>query len=201
MQRRKLLVGTGALVAGSATTIGTSAFTSVEADRQVSVAVENDADAYLGLEAVDNADATQYVTESDGTLEIDIGDSGNGGSGVNLNAKTEYDSLFRVTNQGTQTVLFFMQYDPDDGQDGFLDGAEVNQENPSGEQSLEFFSEDDGFVLNYPDEGKANAAGISSGGHMDVGLRIDTGGLDGSDLDTEAALFDGSVTLTVLGTE
>jgi hypothetical protein len=201
MQRRKLIVGTGALVAGSATGIGTSAFTSVKADRQVSVAVENDADAYLGLEALDNADADQYVKESNGTLEIDIGDGDNGGSGINLNAKTEYDSLFRVTNRGTQTALFFIQYDPDDGQDGFLDGAEVNQNDPSGEQSLEFFREDDGFVLSFPDGTKANAAGITSGGNVDVGLRIDTGGLDGSELDTQAALFNGSVTITVIGSE
>jgi len=88
--------------------MGTGAFTSVTASRNVDVAVANDSDAYLGLSGTGGPNS-EYVTDSgsSGTLSIDL-DPGQsvsgGGDGVNPNALTEIDHLFEIRNQGTQSV-------------------------------------------------------------------------------------------------
>jgi len=86
--------------------MGTGAFTSVTASRNVDVAVANDSAAYLGLSSTGDANEG-YVTDdgSSGTLSIDL-DGGQSvrGDGVNPNALTEIDHLFQITNQGTQSV-------------------------------------------------------------------------------------------------
>ncbi|MFD1641404.1 DUF1102 domain-containing protein [Halohasta litorea] len=108
MQRRKFVVGVGSLAASGAAAMGTGAFTSVTASRNVDVAVANDSAAYLGLSSTGGANE-EYVTDdgSSGTLSIDL-DAGQsvagGGDGVNPNALTEIDHLFQITNQGTQSV-------------------------------------------------------------------------------------------------
>jgi hypothetical protein len=112
--RRNLLLGVGSLVSGAGVIIGTSAFTSVQAERGVSVETAGDAGAFLALDAT-NATNGAYASETgdDGQLQIDIGglsDSSRdqtveaGGSGVNKNAVTIIKDIFVVRNQGTQTV-------------------------------------------------------------------------------------------------
>lgn len=104
MERRKFVVGLGALASGTAAAVGTGAFTSVEADRSVDVAVEDDASAYLGLDTSGDAN-DQYVSgQGSGEIVIDFDDSTNGGSGVNPNADTVLESVFQIENQGTQEV-------------------------------------------------------------------------------------------------
>lgn len=103
MQRRKFVIGTGALASGAAAVIGTGAFTSVEADRQVDVQVAEDADAYLGLDNSGEANDAYFDTSGD-EYAVDFADSGNGGSGVNPNADTVAEDVFTITNQGTQAV-------------------------------------------------------------------------------------------------
>jgi len=110
MERRKFVVGLGALASGSAAAMGTGAFSSVQADRTVSVEVADDSEAYLRLEG-DGGDNSDYVT-SDGTdgvltIDLDANNSSNvqgGGSGVNPDARTRIDDLFVIENQGTQEV-------------------------------------------------------------------------------------------------
>jgi hypothetical protein len=114
MQRRNLLIGMGSLAAGSAATLGTGAFTSVQAERAVSVETTGDASAFLGLDAT-NATNGAYASKTggDGQLQINIGDLSDssrdrtveaGGSGVNKNAITIIKDIFMLRNQGTQTV-------------------------------------------------------------------------------------------------
>jgi hypothetical protein len=192
----------GSLAAGGAAAMGTGAFSSVEADRSVSVAVENDADAYLGLQPLDNSNANQYVSSTDGTVEINIGGSGNGGTGVNKNAVTKFNELFEITNQGTQSVLVYITYDPNDGQEGFPDvtGTPGNEKDPNGMQDLEFFTGDsDDEILNYPEGQSANAYGLGVGDSHQVGLRLDT--RDHPNLNDSDPLFSGEVTLTAVGLE
>lgn len=95
----------GALASGAAAAVGTGAFTSVTAARDIDVAVGDDASAYLKLEGTNS----HYVVDdgNGGTLAIDM--SGNnptnaGGTGVNPNAVTEFGDLFEIANQGTQSV-------------------------------------------------------------------------------------------------
>jgi len=106
MERRKFVVGLGALASGSAAAVGTGAFTSVTAERSVSVTVAGDNSAYLGLSAVGpNSD---YVDKSSGEVSISLDgleDSSSGsGTGVNPDATTVIEECLRIENQGTQEV-------------------------------------------------------------------------------------------------
>lgn len=200
MERRRFLIGTGALASGSAGAIGTGAFSSVEADRAVSVAVTNDADAYLGLSPNDTLNADRYVDSDGGTIEVSIGASGSSGTGVNQDAVTEFDRLFAVTNQGTQAIAFYIRYDPADAQSGFMPGPdESDRLDPSDpELGLDFYRADTGVALNHPTgrESIDRSVLFDPGESIDVGIRVDTRDFDA---DTESPLFDGSVTVTALG--
>ncbi|OYR62888.1 DUF1102 domain-containing protein [Halorubrum ezzemoulense] len=108
MQRRKFVVGLGALASGGAAAIGTGAFTSVEADRSVDVEVAGDANAYLALKQIPGEpNSQQYVTNQSGEIGFDFSDSnGNvNGTGFNPDATTEVDNLLMVANQGTQSAF------------------------------------------------------------------------------------------------
>jgi len=111
MKRRNVLLGLGALTTSSAAAIGTGAFTSVEAKRDITVEVVGDADAFLSLEAMDGPNADAFVTETDGLLGVNIGETDAGGEGVNAQAGALFDDLFTVTNQGSQGVFVYMDTD------------------------------------------------------------------------------------------
>lgn len=104
--RRSVLIGTAGLIAGSGAIFGTGAFTSVEADRTVTVQTAGDNSAALALETInDSPNSTgddSYVTLSDGTLSIEI-------PNVNLEAVTHINRLFRITNNGTQDVVVYIE--------------------------------------------------------------------------------------------
>ena len=125
MNRRNVLVGLGGLVAGGGALIGTGAFDTVEAERTVTVETAGDADAFLGLEPARNAlglGGDDFVEQTDGTVEISIGDGEN--DGLNQNARTVFNHLVLVSNQGTQDVdsitLEFTDF-PDEGADAIND--------------------------------------------------------------------------------
>ena len=89
-------------IAGAGAAIGTGAFDQINADRTVSVNVEGDADAYLGLEPINSAYAT---TDGDDVLELTFDeDGGAGGDGFNPNSTTHINEVFSISNQGTQDV-------------------------------------------------------------------------------------------------
>lgn len=105
MNRRKLLAALGLLSGGGAVVSGTGAFTSVSAERDVAVEVATDATGYLSIGKVAGSpNSQQYATQTSGEFGIDVSGSGNGGSGVNLDAVTVFADLFEVRNQGTQDV-------------------------------------------------------------------------------------------------
>ncbi|MDV7350872.1 DUF1102 domain-containing protein [Halorubrum distributum] len=114
MERRKFVVGLGALASGSAAAVGTGAFTSVTANRSVDVEVAGDASAYLGIEPVSSSPNSDYVQVNSGEVSIDFSDSNPNtsgtnatlGDGFNPDATTVVNDLLRVTNQGTQPVDF-----------------------------------------------------------------------------------------------
>ena len=157
--------------------MGSGAFSSVEADRSVSVSVENDADAFLALQPSDNVNADEYVEETDGTLEIGIDDSGNGGSGVNFNAKTTFDGLFKMTNQGTQTVQPNMAVDVVE-YEGDLDSGDI-------EDSIVFYAKDvtltgigptnrEDLTGENADPGRGGVTfNLGAGDEVEIGLEID----------------------------
>lgn len=109
MERRKFIAGLGSLTAAGAVGIGTGAFTSVSADRSVSVALEGDDDALLQIQPSDGPNA-DYATQNGNTLEINIDDTNSvGGDGLNDDARTIIRDVFKITNQGTQDVYVFIE--------------------------------------------------------------------------------------------
>lgn len=104
MKRRTVLIGVGATAAGGAV-VGSSAFTSVEAEREVSVDVAGDEDAFLRIAPVDGPNGA-YATTDSGLLRIDLSDDNDDiqGDGLNQNAVTTIRNVFEIANQGTQPV-------------------------------------------------------------------------------------------------
>ena len=115
MQRRKFIAGVGSLAAGAAAVTGTGAFTSVEADRTVNVAVADDASAYLSLDDIDSSPNSEYVDVSGEQVILNLDSTNSGGSGFNAGAKTRIDDLIRVVNQGTQTINVWVTLDAESG--------------------------------------------------------------------------------------
>lgn len=110
MERRKFLIGLGSVAAGSATLVGSGAFTTVEADRAASVETTDDSDAYLRLEPADGPNGTYAQKDTQGRLRINInGNQDVDGHGVNPKAETTMDDVFVVENQGTQPVDFWLK--------------------------------------------------------------------------------------------
>ena len=108
MERRKFVIGMGALASGTAAAVGTGAFSSVEAHRDFAVEVADDSDAYLGLTA-----ESHYARENGGAIELDFSSDnetededgeGLGGEGLNQNGTTMFTHVFSIHNQGTNTV-------------------------------------------------------------------------------------------------
>lgn len=102
MERRKFLIGLGSTAAASTALVGSGAFSSVEANREMSVEVADDADAYLGLTS-----DSHYAVTDNGKLKLDFSSDNateKGGKGLNKDATTSFTHVFTITNQGTKTV-------------------------------------------------------------------------------------------------
>ncbi|WP_152421275.1 hypothetical protein [Natronococcus amylolyticus] len=99
MERRKFLIGAGSTAIGASALVGSGAFSSASVDRGMSVNFSGDAEAYLGLEGT-----SQYADVEDNVLEIDFGETTTGGEGLNNQASMEFTDVFRIKNQGTNTV-------------------------------------------------------------------------------------------------
>jgi hypothetical protein len=172
MNRRKFIAALGAATAGTSAAAGTGAFTSVSADRSVNVTVADDSNAFLGLVPGD----TGLVTESGGTLQINLDGTGTGAEGVNFNAVTqigshenpEEDHAFKIVNQGTQSVMLKMSYYFTDTE--WLDGGE-------GQSFINFTLYDTG---DSPTGSSSENYPIQNGYNRDYPLGQPTGGGFGS---------------------
>ena len=103
MERRKFVIGAGALATGSAAAMGTGAFDLVSARRDFTVEARGDDDgAFLGLQSGSTDGTSDYAEVDDDTLAIDF--SNNHADGVNEEADSRFDDVFTVTNNGTQDV-------------------------------------------------------------------------------------------------
>jgi hypothetical protein len=108
MNRRTFLATLGT-AAGTSAAVGTGAFTSVSANRSVSVQVADDADAFLAM-TPSNGPNGDYASSNDGELvvQLDGSDETPPGDGVNDDAVTELFDVFRVRNQGTQPIYLYI---------------------------------------------------------------------------------------------
>jgi len=118
--RRNVLIGLGGLVAAGGAALGTGAFTTVTAERTVTVQTTGDANAFLSIQAANrpnnsssppsNSTENEYVSVTDGTVQINLdgsntdGDSEISSDGLNQNAVTTFRNLLQITNNGTQDI-------------------------------------------------------------------------------------------------
>ncbi|MBB6646637.1 right-handed parallel beta-helix repeat-containing protein [Halobellus ruber] len=195
MNRRKFLATLGAATAGTSGVVGTGAFTSVSADRSISVAVADDADAFLAMTPSDGPNGEFAETTGDGTIALALTDTDAGGSGVGTDSIYEFDDVFRIANQGTQTVYVWAtlsggsQFD-DDTLYFYPNGARstpLNDGAGSGDEVL----------------------GLAPGESAEIGVHIDTGSVPtGSDsitatvrADVDEGPSDGSDSVDLEGEE
>lgn len=164
MNRRQLLVGLGATAAGGGAAIGTGAFTSVSADRDVSVAVANENNAYLGIEPSPPSSPNSTFATQDASTSNQIGlnfdDSGNSGSGVGLSSTYNFDDVFRITNQGTQTIYVWANFS----------GGDL------GDDDIWFYPDsNDDRRLN---DGTNSVVTVPTGETINMGVHVDTNALE-----------------------
>ncbi|WP_136718161.1 right-handed parallel beta-helix repeat-containing protein [Halorientalis salina] len=168
MRRRKLLIGVGGLAGGSGI-LGTGAFTSVSAERSVSVSVADDDAAFLKLTPSDGPNGA-YATTTNGQLELDFTGTDAGGGGLGTDSTYRFDDVFEVTNQGTQPVGVWLSVSgstfDDDNLWFYQDGAE----------SSKLQGEGDGVVE------------IDPGAGVSLGVYVDTHGLDTDTWDVDVTV-------------
>ena len=194
MERRKFLIGAGSLAAAGAAGLGTGAFTSVEADRGITVDVESDNNAFLRLGPSDDLNG-EYVDASGDLVEIDFTETEAGGQGINDEAFSIFESVLEVQNQGTQAVRIGVQLEgiAEDGQSEtqvFLSRENIKYSTGSpseGGQGLRLDS-------NTAGKSTSDLPKISPGEGITIGFAFDTGG------DTDHDDIDGNMTI-VAGTD
>jgi hypothetical protein len=173
VRRRRVLATLGAAVGGS-TVLGTGAFTGVSADRSVSVAVADDADAFLSMKPSAGPNGS-YAAVEDGqlALRLDGSDGTPAGDGVNDDAVTRIEDIFRIRNQGTQEVFVFVE--PFGGDAVTLFGGTTTAKN-NGNRIYD--APPSGLVPNETPvmEGSGNALRTPVGAPIPVGIEVDTTG-------------------------
>lgn len=181
MRRRHFIAGLGALVGGSGI-LGTGAFTSTTADRNATVAVANENQAYLSLTPSPSPNGG-FATQASGSgnkLGLDFNDSTGtppASEGVGQDSRYEFDDVFRVRNQGTQTV--FVDVDPLTGipiPDGSGSGT------TAGTVDVEFYVPDGSggitLVQGGAEQSPGNVLEVGTGTERGIGVLITTS--DGS---------------------
>lgn len=174
--KRRTLLGSAAMTLGGASVIGTGAFTSVKAERSLSVDVVGDESAFLQLEPecgiendIQSSDesggagesnagtppqSSDFVYENDGTIAIDLTESiarngaGNiSGEGITGDSLWRFPNAFKIKNQGTQPVCIDLQVQNNDGQEITLNS---DGEATVGGDKVREFSKSDPAVVFYP---------------------------------------------------
>ena len=142
MKRRQIILGLGASATASGLAVGSGAFSSVEAERNIAVDIADDAQALLRLDPNDaDYPNSAYATETDGIVEIDITEDGSGfdGEGISPFATTTIEEVFPIENQGTQEVQVSVESADLDGSDfedqvDFFATPDPNDDDPGFEQ-------------------------------------------------------------------
>ena len=163
LSRRNILISLGGIAAGGGAVVGTGAFSSVQAERTVSVETAGDASALLTLEPTDKPNGEYAELTSGGVLEVTL-------DAVNMNAVTTVRDVFRVTNNGSQPVFVYIEDDSDNVQfSGF---------SREGSPSTSVVKDSPNSTLPGPRviEGSANALRVPIGLSFRVDIEVDTTG-------------------------
>ena len=159
MNRRNVLLGLGTAAAGSGIVFGSGAFTQLEADRDVTISVEDDGSAQVGLteggvdtEAVDtdagtddneiaidqsdiNAGAQVRLGEGDFGTQLETEESGVIEVANDTNANQEIEVDIEIANSGGDFDSFELYSEDDEATD---DGQSIDETLTDNTESFEF---------------------------------------------------------------
>lgn len=155
----------GALAGGTGI-VGTGGFSLVSAERNVSVSVAADANAYLRLAPCKGSQNGAYATNvQTGVMTLNLSPSNPNvtGEGVNPEATSVFDNVFEICNQGSQSVAVWLDADP--------------IQNGNGNPAVEFYQDGDRTSTIV---GKDNAVCLDVGECVCVGFLTRTQGLTAS---------------------
>lgn len=164
MNRRSLIAAIGAVTAGGAA-VGTGAFSSVEAERTVSINIADEDTGLLALRELDNEMSEFVIPQDRNELRFDFNNAGNNtiGSGTGSRSVYAFDHVFEVDNQGAQTVYLDAEFQDADGDDlldeGNLEGIDL------------YVNENDEDLV----DGEQAVLKLESGESAPIGFEIDTG--------------------------
>ena len=107
----KKLLPVLAVLAAALIVVSTGAFTSITAERTAVINVAGDASALLSLapSSGPNGDYADY--DNDGALFLNFDKVA--AAGINVDAITEFDNVFTITNNGTQPVYVELEWHGD----------------------------------------------------------------------------------------
>ncbi|QCS41133.1 hypothetical protein [Natrinema versiforme] len=167
MNRRNVLVGLGTIVAGGGAALGTGAFSSVEANRTVSVTTSGDANALVAFNIT-----SSLLEGSEGSddemIQFDLED-------LNIGAITRFDGGFEITNnRETQSDTITLSIDDGDGNSITTTDASV---------------EDDGMYFEYSDGDLTDIDGDGGSVTLDVVFNLENS--------TDTSTADGNLPSTV----
>ncbi len=184
--KRRTLLGSAAMTLGGASVIGTGAFTSVRAERSISVDVVGDSEAFLklvsctgGNENSDELQSSDFVRTDDDTISIDLtseiasgrDDIDIGGDGITAGSLWRFPNAFEVVNQGTQPVCVDIRLVDSDGDYPKIDVDDSKTIDVGSDTGVERTYEDgDPAVVFYPGSNDAPGNLFSD---VEGGIRLD----------------------------
>ena len=176
MKRRQLILGLGASATAGGLAVGSGAFSSVEAERNMSVEINDDTEAYLTAQPLDedgnpvlegpepNAQDTPYAVIDDDTGRLVLTFES-----LNADAETLVTEVFQVANEGTQEIGIFLEKEGDNT------GA------------VEFHDQNG----NRLDVDESDAVRIDTGESLDIDVEFDTHGVDPGESLMDTLLING----------
>ena len=180
MKRRQFVLGLGTIAASGAAAVGSGAFTSVEADRTISVETAQDSDAFLKLDTPGKAERSSsgdLVEFEFPSLAEQVEDDVNPQNPQGLGSDSVYrfasdvdgsNGLLKITNSGTQPVDVFAE-----------------QETSGDVPEVDIFNIDTGDLLTPESPFEDLEVGEET---LRVGFQIDTFGVDVRDDSYDIAL-------------
>ncbi|WP_152420102.1 hypothetical protein [Halorubrum distributum] len=189
MERRKFMIGVGALASGAAAATGTGAFSAMSAERNANINVVGDDRGITALRSDTDSDVIRQA--GNGELVIDFTADGSAG-GVNVNSVYQIGSLTQPHNNGPEQKPFSRT--PGDDAAFFV----TNQDTVEHDVTLEYTVQNIGnakIVFQLQDEDdNFNVGGNTNGDQTDaivVGGRNRFGDLNNNDTTATATLSPG----------
>ena len=117
VKRRTYLAAFGSAAAGAAGAIGSGASVAVWADRDASISIVSDSEGMLRLTS--GEENGQFTSSEGGSLSVDV--SSENGAGLNTDARTVIDDIFRIQNQSGSDQVVWIKDPVDDQEELFGD--------------------------------------------------------------------------------